>query len=205
MFSSAPNLCLLRTIALGSQAADEYSGARRSNNTFVSNVASAVFWLHNTGTPPDGLVRDTDTDPDPGMATAGDPGVRTLQGELFVPKGSKPSFAFPRFACSVSLSYYFLALPCKIRLGIVAQAETNQIKQYSIALLPTKSAGFVPTVPEDSLLTQSVTITIANAPGVIPSSQMPPSYDVQTEGNYNITTGFLENGNQRFLHHAHAH
>jgi hypothetical protein len=102
MLSSAPNLCLLRTIALGSEAADE-SGARRSNNTFVSNVASAVFWPHesDTGTAANGYT-DTDTDGDAGVATAGDPGVRTIRGELFVPKGLKQSFTFPRFACSVS-------------------------------------------------------------------------------------------------------
>jgi hypothetical protein len=105
ILSSAPNLCLLRTIALGSEAADEW-GARRSNNTFVSNVASAVFWPLDTGTAPDGLKRDTDTDAGAGAgvatATGGDPGMRTLQGELFVPKGSRQSFTFPRFACSVS-------------------------------------------------------------------------------------------------------
>jgi hypothetical protein len=198
MFSSAPNVCLLRTIALGSQAADE-RGARRSNNTFVSNVASAVFWLHDTGTAPNGSKRDTDTDANSGVATAaGDPDMRTLRGELFVPKGSKQSFTFPRFACSVRCLFY-IALPCEICLGIVAQ--TNQTKQYSIALLPPKMAGFVLTAPEDPLLTQIVTITMVGAPGVIPSSQMPPGYDVRTEGNYTITTGFLENGNQRFLHH----
>ena len=98
MFSNAPNLCLLRTIGLGSEAADEY-GARRGNNTFVSNVAKAVFWPHDTCTAPDGLKRDMDADA--GVATAGDPGIRTLEGELFVPKALKQSFTFPRFACSV--------------------------------------------------------------------------------------------------------
>jgi hypothetical protein len=125
MFSSAPNLCLLRTIALGSEAADE-SCARRSNNTFVSSVASAVFWPHesDTGAAPNGLERDTDADA--GVATtAGKPGIRTLRGELFVPKGSKQSFTFPRFACSVSCSF-LLFFFCKICLGIVAQAETKQ-------------------------------------------------------------------------------
>ena len=111
MFSSAPNLCLLRTIALGSEAVDE-SGVRRSNNTFVSNVASAVFWSQESDTATNESRRDTDTDTDTdmdmdtdanaGVETAGDPGVRTLRGELFVPKGSKQSFTFPRFACSVS-------------------------------------------------------------------------------------------------------
>ena len=94
MLASAPNVCLLRTIAIGSGAAEE-RGARRSNNTFVSSVASAVFWSHDdAGAAPNGLG-----------AAAGDvsdTGTRTLRGELFVPKGSKQSFTFPRFACSVS-------------------------------------------------------------------------------------------------------
>ncbi|KAF8485983.1 hypothetical protein DFH94DRAFT_162838 [Russula ochroleuca] len=163
MFASAPNLCLLRTIAVGSEAAEE-RGTRRSNNTFVSSVASAVFWPHDASA----SGRDTAAE-----VAIGDPDTRTLRGELFVPRGSKQSFTFPRFACS-----------------------------YSIALLPPQVDGFDPlTAPEDPLLTESVTITMASAPGIIPSSQMPPSYEVLNEGNYNITTGFLENGNQRFLHH----
>ncbi|KAH9986499.1 hypothetical protein BJV77DRAFT_1080464 [Russula vinacea] len=169
MFASAPNLCLLRTIAIGSEAVEE-RGPRRSNNTFVSSVASAVFWPHDTGASPDRLERDTAAE----VAT-GNPDTRTLRGELYVPKGSKQSFTFPRFDCS-----------------------------YSIAFLPPQVDGFVPlTAPEDPLLTESVTITMASAPGVIPSSQMPPSYEVLNEGNYNVTAGFLENGNQRFLHHTH--
>jgi len=163
MFASAPNLCLLRNIAIGSEAAEE-RGVRRSNNTFLSRVASAVFWRHNTGATSDRFKRNADADA--GVATMGDTGTRTLRGELFVPKGSKQTFTFPRFACS-----------------------------YSIAFLPPKVAGFVPaTAPDDPLLTESVTITMANAPGVIPSSQMPPGYENQTEGDFNVTTGLLENG-----------
>jgi hypothetical protein len=42
---SAPRLHLLRTVAIGSEAAEE-AGLRRSNNTFVSSVAKGVFWPH---------------------------------------------------------------------------------------------------------------------------------------------------------------
>jgi hypothetical protein len=183
MLASAPNVCLLRTIAIGSGAAEE-RGARRSNNTFVSSVASAAFWSHDdAGAAPNGLG-----------AAAGDvsdPGTRTLRGELFVPKGSKQSFTFPRFACSVSSPL----LPCR------NLPSRNKRRQYSIAFLPPNLAGFIPiTAPEDPLLTERVTITMASAPGVIPSSQMPPSYEVLTE-NYNVAAGYLENGNQRFFHH----
>lgn len=102
MLASAPNVRLLRTIAIGSGAAEE-RGARRSNNTFVSSVASAAFWSHD----------DADAAPNGLGAAAGDvsgPGTRTLRGELFVPKGSKQSFTFPRFACSVSFPPF---LPCR--------------------------------------------------------------------------------------------
>jgi hypothetical protein len=96
-------------------------------------------------------------------------------------------------------------LPCqKFALGVPPKPKQLINKQYSIAFLPPQVDGFVPlTAPEDPLLTESVTITMASAPGVIPSSQMPPSYEVLNEGNYNVTAGFLENGNQRFLHHTH--
>jgi hypothetical protein len=127
LFSSAPNLCLLRTVVLGSQAADEY-GARRSNNTFVSSVASAVFWSDDTDTAPNGLKSDTDTDSGAATATAtaGDPGKRTLRGELFVPKGSKQSFTFPRFSCSVSCNYF--ALTCKSKSALGLSPKQKQIK-----------------------------------------------------------------------------
>ena len=115
MFASAPNLCLLRTIAIGSEAVEE-RGSRRSNNTFVSSVASAVFWPHDTGASPDRLERDTAAE----VAT-GNPDTRTLRGELYVPKGSKQSFTFPRFDCSVS--EFSSSLP-KICFGSPAQAET---------------------------------------------------------------------------------
>jgi len=74
-------LCL-RLIALGSGATKK-RGERRSNNTFVSNPASAVFWSHaGAGATPNVLKRDTDVDG--GVATVGDPGTRTLRGEPFV-------------------------------------------------------------------------------------------------------------------------
>jgi len=200
MVASAPNLCLLRTIAIGSEAAEE-RGARRSSNMFLSSVASAVFWRHNIGATSDRFKRDTDADA--GVATACDPGTRTLRGELFVPKGSKQSFTFPRFACSVSLIFFFL--PCKNLPWEFRSNKNNTNKQYFMAFLPPKVAGFVPaTAPDDPLLTESITITMASAPGVIPCSQMPPGYEALTEGNFNVTTGLLENGDQRFLHY-HSH
>jgi hypothetical protein len=104
LFAGAPNLQLLRTVAIGSEAADEH-GVRRSNNTFVLCVARAVFWPHEAGSAAanefgrDVLAEETTAT---GTETeSGDPGVRVLRGELFVPKGSKRSFAFPRFACRV--------------------------------------------------------------------------------------------------------
>ena len=92
---SAPRLYLLRTLAIGSEAAEE-AGLRRSNNTFVSSVAKGVFWTHEAGT-------EVGPGSDPTVVgVAGDSGVRALRGELFIPKGTKQSFAFPRFACRVS-------------------------------------------------------------------------------------------------------
>ncbi|KAI0303667.1 hypothetical protein B0F90DRAFT_1892715 [Multifurca ochricompacta] len=160
LFATGTNLHLLRTVAIGSEAAKE-TGVRRSNNTFVSSVAKGVFWPHEAGAAAE-------------ISGTGDSGVRELRGELFVPKGSKQSFSFPRFAC-----------------------------RYTFVLLPPQVPGFTPaTEPEDPLLIQRITITMAGAPGVTPSSQIPPGYEVAFEGNYNVATGFLENGNQRFLHHT---
>ena len=75
-------------------------------------------------------------------------------------------------------------------------------KQYTIVLLPPQVPGFTSTAaPEEPLLTERITVTMASPPGITPVSQIPPGYEVPNEGNYNTVTGFLENGNQRFLHH----
>jgi hypothetical protein len=85
---------------------------RRSNNTFVVGVARGVFWPHEAGT---AITHESESESESGrdrrepVVIAGgtgdsDSGVRALKGELFVPRGSKPSFAFPRFACRVCSS-----------------------------------------------------------------------------------------------------
>ena len=53
--------------------------------------------------------------------------------------------------------------------------------------------------PDEPLLTERITVTIANAPGIIPVSQIPPGYEVDTEGDYNVAAGLLESGDQRFM------
>ena len=88
---SASRLHLLRTVAIGAEAADE-AGLRRSNNTFVSSVVAGVFWPYDAPSAREANVG----------AAAADPGVRVLRGEVYIPKGVKQSFAFPRFACRVS-------------------------------------------------------------------------------------------------------
>ncbi|THH15557.1 hypothetical protein EW146_g4933 [Bondarzewia mesenterica] len=98
---------------------------------------------------------------------------RVLQGELHVPKGLKPSFTFPRLSLRYTLSFF-----------------------------PPRVAGFVPSTPTDEpMIAEHVTITLASAPGVLMRSYAPPGYSDETEIDYNIAAGFLENGNQRFLHH----
>ncbi|KAI0258402.1 hypothetical protein BC834DRAFT_975183 [Gloeopeniophorella convolvens] len=172
LLASAPNVHLLRTVAIGSEAAEE-AGARRSNNTFVSSVARAAFWPHEAGA----AAADEKAGSGGEGGGGGDPGVRVLRGELFLPKGLKPSFAFPRFAC-----------------------------RYTLVLLPPQVQGFAPAAGADAhLLSVRVAVTLTGAPGVpVPRSHIPPGYEVPPEGNYNVATGFLENGNQRFLpHHGH--
>ncbi|KAH9052919.1 hypothetical protein EDB83DRAFT_2542899 [Lactarius deliciosus] len=164
LFVGSSCLHLLRTVAIGSEAAEE-AGLRRSNNTFVSSVAKGVFWPHEVGA---GAKVGS------GKEATGDPGIRALRGELFIPKGTKQSFAFPRLAC-----------------------------RYSVVLLPPQVPGFTPmTTTDEPLLMERITVTLANAPGIIPTSQIPPGYEAPAEGNYNVAAGFLENGNQRFLHHS---
>ncbi|KAI0950800.1 hypothetical protein AcW1_008009 [Taiwanofungus camphoratus] len=104
-------------------------------------------------------------------------GVRTLQGELDLKASLKPNFVFPKFTL-----------------------------RYDLALQPLHAPGFTPASSDsEPLLTEQVTITTANAAGIIPRSYAPPGYAQPEEGDYNNTVGYLENGNQRFLHHGGGH
>ncbi|KAI0067293.1 hypothetical protein BV25DRAFT_1795158 [Artomyces pyxidatus] len=156
LLAKAPAVYLRRVVAIGSEATDE-SVARRSNNTFISTVAKAVFWADQTA----------------GAGEEGAPTLaKTLQGELFVPKGMKPTFSFPRFAV-----------------------------KYELVMLAPQIPGFVPTNASEPILFERITVTLAGAPGVVARSHVPPGYVAPVEADYNVATGFLENGNQRFVHH----
>jgi len=101
-------------------------------------------------------------------------GTRRLQGELDVRRGLNQSFAFPGFAL-----------------------------RYALALYPSEASGFTSDVAATQpLVTETVTITSANAVGITPRSYAPPGYDRKDDGDYNTAAGYLENGNQRFLHHG---
>ena len=74
--------------------------------------------------------------------------------------------------------------------------------KYALALLSFKAPGFTPAPGQSGdgpLLLEPVTITSLNAPGVVPRSSqvVPPGYAHKSQGDYNTTIGFLENGNQR--------
>ncbi|KZT67457.1 hypothetical protein DAEQUDRAFT_713475 [Daedalea quercina L-15889] len=99
---------------------------------------------------------------------------RTLWGELLVKSDSKPSFVCPGFS-----------------LG------------YTVSLFPAQAAGFVPKVQSNEpLATQKISVTTTGPAGVSIRSHAPPGYEYPEEADYTNTLGYLENGNQRFLHHG---
>ncbi|OBZ62661.1 hypothetical protein A0H81_15025 [Grifola frondosa] len=150
---SAVNLHLIRSRAVGTQAAQDEATAR-SDSVFRESVGSAFWWPSEEGAPE--ALR------------------RTLQGELDVKKGLKPSFVFPKFSL-----------------------------RYMLVLLPFQAPGFSSaSSASEPLLTEKIMITSVNAPGVVPRSYAPPGYVHPEEGDYNTAVGYLENGNQRFLHHG---
>jgi len=149
----AARVFLVRSLANGSDAVDD-EAVRRSNNFFLESAGQAVFW-----------------------SSSSDDNSRTLQGELEVKHGIKPSFVFPRFAV-----------------------------RYSIDLLPFVVPGFqLDTAAGDdnpALLSEAVIICTTHAPGIVPQSYTPPGYaPPEGGGDYNKSMGMLENGNQRFYHH----
>lgn len=53
------------------------------------------------------------------------------------------------------------------------------------------------------LLSEQVTLTTRQIPGLITRSYAPPGYEKPKAVDYSKSVGLLENGNQRFLHHGH--
>lgn len=75
-----------------------------------------------------------------------------------------------------------------------------------LQLLPFEVAGFVGSVNEGKnsvLLSEQVTLTTRQIPGLITRSYAPPGYEKPQPVDYNNSVGLLENGNQRFLHFGH--
>lgn len=54
-------------------------------------------------------------------------------------------------------------------------------------------------------LSAPVEIAIKQTPGITAQSYAPPGYEKPQMVDYNKSLGLLENGNQRFLGHAHGH
>ena len=46
---------------------------------------------------------------------------------------------------------------------------------------------------------ERITVTMANAPGITPVSQIPPGYEADAEGGYDAAAGLLDSGDQRFM------
>ncbi|KAI0342666.1 hypothetical protein BDW22DRAFT_1357119 [Trametopsis cervina] len=103
----------------------------------------------------------------------GAPNTRTLQGELDVRKALRPTFTFPTFTL-----------------------------RYDVCMYPSQASGFVSANPETVLFAERVSLHALNALGVIPKSYAPPGYVAPAEHTWNTAAGFLENGNQRFLHYG---
>ncbi|KAH9944844.1 hypothetical protein B0H21DRAFT_823116 [Amylocystis lapponica] len=100
--------------------------------------------------------------------------TRTLQGELALNANLKPSFVFPTFSL-----------------------------RYTIALFAFQAPGFSSAVPAgEPLLSEKIVVTSAHSVGPAPRSYAPPGYKLPEAPNYNISVGYLENGNQRFYHHG---
>ena len=71
--------------------------------------------------------------------------------------------------------------------------------QYALVLSQFEAPGFAPAASGsvEPLISERVTITSLNAPGIVPRSYAPPGYVHEHEGDYNTAMGYLENGNQR--------
>ncbi|TFK40190.1 hypothetical protein BDQ12DRAFT_772139 [Crucibulum laeve] len=98
---SAIRLCLVRSMATGSDALEK-PRAGRTDNLFLETCGQAYFWPSHEGGPEDNK--------------------RVLQGELEVAKILKPSFEFPRFTIRYSLDFQPFEAP-----GYIPSADEPQL------------------------------------------------------------------------------
>lgn len=118
-------------------------------------------------------------------------GKRVLEGEVNLKKALKQTVIFPRFAVRVGDF-----IPCW-RSSIV------DASQYHLEVHAFEVAGFMHAPPVSGpLMTQPVSVTSFHAAGVVMHSFAPPEYVQEENENFNNSVGLLENGNQRFYHHA---
>lgn len=144
---------LRRSRVLGPYATNEEADPP-SDKVFRDIVGTAYFWPLEQGS---------------SGRTA-----QTLQGELSVNVGLKPSFTFPEFSL-----------------------------KYHLVLLPPQASGFsCKGSASEALLTEQAVIASAEAMGVLSRRFAPPGYVPPDDTDYNNSVGYLENGNQRFLHHS---
>jgi hypothetical protein len=145
---------------------------KHTDNFFVEIMAHAFFWP----------ARDSSTT-----------GKRILEGEVNLKKTLKQSVIFPHFAVRVGNLFF---LSCQRTLFMDGS-------QYHLEVYPFEVAGFMhaPPVP-GPLLSQPVNVTSFHAAGVVMRSFAPPEYAQEKNENFNNSVGLLENGNQRFYHHA---
>jgi hypothetical protein len=110
----APNLVIVRTLAIGSNATN-VSAPRRSNNTFLEECGKAYWWPAEES-PAEVAARgekglgweDEGNDGEESIAGR-KTGKRILMGELEVRKGLRPTFSFPKYC--VWVSRYHLTPP----------------------------------------------------------------------------------------------
>ncbi|KXN82850.1 hypothetical protein AN958_02124 [Leucoagaricus sp. SymC.cos] len=100
---------------------------------------------------------------------------RTLSGEIDLEVKFKPSFVFPRLSIGYTVDF----------VGFEATGWNG------------KSRG----LKGAPLLSEPVKVTSRQLAGVTMRSNAPPGYQKPTV-DFNKSLGYLENGNQRFLHHG---
>jgi len=157
--SKSVSVQLRRSLAIGLDADDD-GRVERTDTTFLELCARGVIWP-----PSDNL----------GAKTV--PAKHVLEGELFIPAKTKPSFIFP----NVSLRYFV---------------------DFSLAEIP--GLSFPGHIPNKPLASQKIDIALDSSHRRNFSSRAPPSYALEQSTRYDTSIGVLTAANQRFLHHGHS-
>jgi len=155
---------LRRSVAIGSDAVDD-KREERTDTTFEEVCAEGLFWPASVANHPSGDVND-------------EVQTKSLEGEVYIPNATKPSFIFPGVSVRYFIDFY------------LSETAGLQLTGHTLGMrLASQKVDIVL-----DMISKRETLR----------SRALPGYSRPSDVQYDTSIGVLTAANQRFLHHGHG-